>query len=150
VDDKVYGKEKLPAPVREDAEHDVTLYVWGTTGIFRNVRLLKYVPPKADGRTWEEVMGKVTKEELKALAGKVGPLLGDDAFAKRQAAEEILFMLRPLSDEAVKEQLKSADPEVQVRARKLAERTGMAPPKEAAATRPAWGIIHGPENRLDP
>jgi hypothetical protein len=104
--------------------------VWGTTGVFRNVQMLNYVPPKGDARTWEQVMGKVTKEDLKAMAGKVGPLLGDDAFSKRQAAEEILYLLRPLSDDAILQQLKSADPEVQARAQKLAVRTGVVPLKE--------------------
>jgi hypothetical protein len=83
----------------------------------------------------------VTKEELKAQAEKVGPLLGDDNFTKRQAAEEILYLLRPLSDDAVKAQMKSSDPEVQARAHKVAQRSGLLKVEEKV--KPPTILRHG-------
>jgi len=125
VDGQKLGEEKLPEAVGPATEHDIALYVWASTGLFRNIQLLQYTPPKADARPWEEVMGKTTPDDLKALARKAGPLLGDDDFATRQAAEDILYMTRPLSDDVVREQLKSTDPEAHGRAEKLARRMGL-------------------------
>ena len=133
VDGKVVGKEKLTIPVRGDAEHGVTLYVWATTGVFKNVQLMKYIPPKADTRAWEEVMGKTSKDDLKVLSRRLGNLLGDDNFSRRQSAEEILFLLRPFSEDVVKEQLKSSDLEVHLRAERIAAKMGFA---DESATRP--------------
>ncbi|MEI8197588.1 MAG: hypothetical protein WCI73_16965, partial [Phycisphaerae bacterium] len=125
IDGRTIVTTPLQSPLDEKTPVQIAFYVFQSTGTFRSVELGQHVPIDEVKRDWKDIFGQVTEDQLKQIAVAAAPHLGDDDYKTRKRADDLLLLLRPLSNEAILEALKSPDPEAKSRATRLAAKAGL-------------------------
>jgi len=137
VDGQPIVEAMLPEKVTPQSAFTVALYVASTEGLFRDVTILRPRVPAVPVPAAAAIDEGVMKKHIEVAA----KYLGDTNYEARQAAADILWNLRPLSNATIQELAHSTDPEIHGRAAEMLER--ITPPKPTS-TRPPIHMLPQP------